>query len=205
MHNHFSSAPSDAHILETLSLWLHLLGNRLRKRICGSLSTSIFVSPHLYLYLCAQLSLNISTAVYVPSLLLMMSIIYMNFICFSYLAWRFQKCRCFKKDNERWIVHCMCTGYGVKRGSKAVVNAKVWKQSLEKVLKSKKIYINTQNGLHFSFFFFSRLPEIREPKLEWDYRDRNRMRHGGAIAHLQQRFPKLGDLLDQISSLLNRI
>lgn len=55
------------------------------------------------------------------------------------------------------------------------------------------------------FFFFSRLPEIREPKLEWDYRDRNRMRHGGAIAHLQQRFPKLGDLLDQISSLLNPI
>lgn len=156
MHNNFSSAPSDAHILETLSLWLHLLGNRLRKRICGSLSTSIFVSPHLYLYLCAQLSLNISTAVYVPSLLLMMSIIYMNFICFSYLAWRFQKCRCFKKDNERWIVHCMCTGCGVKRGSKAVVNAKVWKQSLEKVLRSKKIYINTQNGLHFSFFFFFR-------------------------------------------------
>jgi len=53
---------------------------------------------------------------------------------------------------EMYIVCAQGVVWGetwVRRAVRAVVNAKVWKQTLEKVPRSGKKYMKTQNGLHF--------------------------------------------------------
>lgn len=90
---------------------LHLLGQPFAQTfsvyqypylcICIFPFVSVKVSVRAQLSLAVRPSRSTTTAVYVPSLLLMMSIIYMNFYLLFLFGLTFSKVPMFQKDNER--------------------------------------------------------------------------------------------------------
>lgn len=165
-----------------------LLGNRLRKRF-QCISIRIFVSVSVHLYLCKSIctrttlslvvrpSRSTTTAVYVPSLLLMMSIIYMNFYLLFLFGLTFSKVPMFQKDNERLnrtlYVHRARRETWVRRPGPSLVKCKSEKT---KPRKNKiKLYMKTQKRVRS----YQKLDGVAGRVELGDDRDHNRMRYWG--------------------------